>query len=118
MARRSRMSTAIGFSTLRQESPSLRPGTAIPKVAAAIAEQAQRLIHMSGTDFYYAPEIELAERLARLAPGSAPKRVFFTNSGAESIEAALKLVAVSHAAAAGDRLSRSVSRPHLRGDVA
>ncbi len=62
-----------------------------PQVAAAIAEQAQRLIHMSGTDFYYAPEIELAERLARLAPGSAPKRVFFTNSGAESIEAALKL---------------------------
>jgi 4-aminobutyrate aminotransferase len=62
-----------------------------PLVAAAIAEQAQRLIHMSGTDFYYAPEIELAERLARLAPGSAPKRVFFTNSGAESIEAALKL---------------------------
>jgi 4-aminobutyrate aminotransferase len=62
-----------------------------PRVAAAIAEQAERLIHMSGTDFYYAPEIELAERLARLAPGSAPKRVFFTNSGAESIEAALKL---------------------------
>ena len=39
-----------------------------PQVAAAIAEQAQRLIHMSGTDFYYAPEIELAERLARLRP--------------------------------------------------
>src|SRR5256885_6260518 len=36
-------------------------------------------------------EIELAERLAKLAPGSSPKRVFFTNSGAETIEAALKL---------------------------
>src|SRR5688572_6335370 len=33
-----------------------------PEVVAAIADQAQRLIHMSGTDFYYATEIELAER--------------------------------------------------------
>jgi 4-aminobutyrate aminotransferase len=62
-----------------------------PEVVAAIVDQASRLIHMSGTDFYYAPEIELAERLARLAPGAEPKRVFFTNSGAESVEAALKL---------------------------
>ena len=66
-------------------------GHAHPDVVAAIADQASRLIHMSGTDFYYAPEIELAERLAKLAPGDDPKRVFFCNSGAESIEAALKL---------------------------
>ncbi|MEX2559339.1 MAG: acetyl ornithine aminotransferase family protein [Pirellulales bacterium] len=66
-------------------------GHAHPEVVAAITDQASRLIHMSGTDFYYTPEIELAERLARLAPGDKPKRVFFTNSGAESIEAALKL---------------------------
>lgn len=66
-------------------------GHAHPDVVAAIADQASRLIHMSGTDFYYTPEIELAERLARLAPGSRPKRVFFTNSGAETIEAAIKL---------------------------
>ncbi len=66
-------------------------GHAHPAVAAAIAEQAQQLIHMSGTDFYYPPEIELAERLAKLAPGATPKRVFFTNSGTESIEAAIKL---------------------------
>lgn len=62
-----------------------------PEVVAAIADQAQRLIHMSGTDFYYGPEIELAERLAAIAPGSEPKRVFFTNSGTEAIEAAIKL---------------------------
>ena len=66
-------------------------GHAHPEVVAAIAEQAGQLIHMSGTDFYYPAEIELAERLARLAPGATPKRVFFANSGAESIEAALKL---------------------------
>ena len=66
-------------------------GHAHPEVVAAIADQASKLIHMSGTDFYYAPEIELAERLATLAPGDKPKRVFFTNSGAETVEAALKL---------------------------
>jgi 4-aminobutyrate aminotransferase len=67
-------------------------GHSHPDVVKAITEQASRFIHMSGTDFYYSPEIELAERLAKLAPGNAAKRVFFTNSGTETIEAALKLV--------------------------
>ncbi len=62
-----------------------------PQVVEAIRKQSARLIHMSGTDFYYTPQVRLAERLARLAPGDDPKRVFFTNSGAEAIEAALKL---------------------------
>jgi 4-aminobutyrate aminotransferase len=66
-------------------------GHSHPKVVAAIRRQANRLIHMSGTDFYYAPQVRLAERLAELAPGPGEKRVFFTNSGAEAIEAALKL---------------------------
>ncbi len=66
-------------------------GHSHPRVVAAICKQSQRLIHMSGTDFYYAPQVRLAERLAALAPGNEPKRVFFTNSGAEAIEAALKL---------------------------
>src|SRR5262249_46762743 len=62
-----------------------------PKVVAAIQDQASKLIHMSGTDFYYQPQIDLSQRLAGLAPGASPKRVFFTNSGAEALEAALKL---------------------------
>lgn len=62
-----------------------------PEVVKAIIDQASKLIHMSGTDFYYEPQIMLAEKLAALAPGSSPKKVFFTNSGTESIEAALKL---------------------------
>jgi 4-aminobutyrate aminotransferase len=62
-----------------------------PHVVAAIQDQASKLIHMSGTDFYYQPQIDLAQRLAELAPGDSPKRVFFTNSGAEALEAALKL---------------------------
>jgi 4-aminobutyrate aminotransferase len=62
-----------------------------PHVVAAIQDQAAKLIHMSGTDFYYEPQTNLAQRLAELAPGKSPKRVFFTNSGAEALEAALKL---------------------------
>jgi 4-aminobutyrate aminotransferase len=62
-----------------------------PHVVAAVTDQANKLLHMSGTDFYYEPQIALAQRLAETAPGPSPKRVFFTNSGAEAVEAALKL---------------------------
>jgi 4-aminobutyrate aminotransferase len=62
-----------------------------PEVVAAIRDQAGKLIHMSGTDFYYEPQIALAQKLAEVAPGPSKKRVFFTNSGAEALEAALKL---------------------------
>jgi 4-aminobutyrate aminotransferase len=62
-----------------------------PDVVHAIQDQAASLIHMSGTDFYYEPQIALAERLAAIAPGPEPKKVFFGNSGAEAVEAALKL---------------------------
>lgn len=62
-----------------------------PAVVEAIREQLNAFLHFAGTDFYYEVQAELAERLARLAPGDAPKKVFFTNSGTESVEAALKL---------------------------
>jgi 4-aminobutyrate aminotransferase len=66
-------------------------GHSHPKVVAAIKEQTDRFLHMSGTDFYYTSEIELAERLEnKILPGT-PARVFFTNSGAEAIEGAMKL---------------------------
>lgn len=62
-----------------------------PRIVQAIQQQAERLLHMSGTDFYYGPQAELAHKLAEIAPGRGSKRVFFTNSGAESVEAAFKL---------------------------
>jgi 4-aminobutyrate aminotransferase len=62
-----------------------------PRVVKAIQGQAQRLLHMSGTDFYYKPQIMLAEKLGCLAPGKRKKRVYFGNSGAEAVEAAFKL---------------------------
>src|SRR5256885_2444719 len=62
-----------------------------PKVVEAIQKQAAELIHMSGTDFYYESLPLLAEKLAKTIPGAEDKKVFFTNSGAEAIEGAIKL---------------------------
>ena len=62
-----------------------------PRVVEAIQKQAARLIHMSGTDFYYDELVTLAEKLAQIAPGDVPRRVSFCNSGAEAIEGAIKL---------------------------
>jgi len=62
-----------------------------PQVVAAIQKQAAELIHMSGTDFYYESMPQLAEKLIGTMPGAAPKKAFFTNSGAEAIEGAIKL---------------------------
>jgi 4-aminobutyrate aminotransferase len=66
-------------------------GVSHPDVVRAITEQAQKFIHMSGTDFYYEPQVRLAEQLAALAPIDGPVRSFFGNSGTEATEAAIKL---------------------------
>ena len=60
-------------------------------VVGAITAQAQQLIHFSFADFYYPSYIRLAERLAGLAPGRDRKQVYLCNSGAEAVEAAIKL---------------------------
>src|SRR5687767_3669386 len=66
-------------------------GVSHPEVVKAITEQAQKFIHMSGTDFYYEPQVRLAEELASLVPIGGDVRTFFGNSGTEATEAALKL---------------------------
>ncbi|MCC6573058.1 MAG: acetyl ornithine aminotransferase family protein [Planctomycetes bacterium] len=66
-------------------------GFAHPDVVAAIQDAAAQFAHMSGTDFYYAAEAELARVLAEHTYGGVERRVFFSNSGTESIECAIKL---------------------------
>ena len=66
-------------------------GVSHPEVVAAITAQAQQFIHMSGTDFYYEPQVRLAEELAAIAPIDGDVRTFFGNSGTEAMEAAIKL---------------------------
>jgi len=66
-------------------------GHSHPDVVKAITDQAQKFLHMSGTDFYYEPQVRLAEELASISPTEGGARSFFGNSGAEAIEACLKL---------------------------
>jgi 4-aminobutyrate aminotransferase len=66
-------------------------GHSHPDVVAAIAAQAGRFLHMSGTDFYYDVQVRLAEELAAVMPITGGVKSFFGNSGAEAIEASLKL---------------------------
>ena len=66
-------------------------GVSHPDVVAAIVDQAQKFIHMSGTDFYYEPQVRLAETLASIVPIEGDVRTFFANSGTETTEAAIKL---------------------------
>ena len=66
-------------------------GHSHPKVVAAIVDQAQKFLHMSGTDFYYEPQVRLGEDLAATAPFPGPVRTFYANSGTEANEAAIKM---------------------------
>jgi 4-aminobutyrate aminotransferase len=66
-------------------------GHSHPDVVKAITEQAQKFLHMSGTDFYYEPQVRLAEELASVSPTEGGARSFFGNSGTEAIEACVKL---------------------------
>jgi 4-aminobutyrate aminotransferase len=70
-------------------------GHSHPQVVAAIVEQAQKFLHMSGTDFYYEAQVRLAEVFDEIAPFDGPKRSFFGNSGTEAVEAAIKLARYS-----------------------
>ena len=77
-------------------------GHAHPRVVAAIAEQAGRIIHAQQNILYHKPGLELHERLPQRFPGAAeghvagaPIRLFLSNSGAEAVEAAVKLAKIA-----------------------
>ena len=62
-----------------------------PEVVQAIKDQAEQLIHMCGTDYYYRHMPQLAEKLDAIVPIKSPTRTHFANSGTEAVETALKL---------------------------
>jgi 4-aminobutyrate aminotransferase len=66
-------------------------GHSHPDILKTIEESSKKLIHYSGTDFYYPSEIKLADKLAEIAPGAKNRKIFFSNSGAEAVEASIKL---------------------------
>ncbi len=66
-------------------------GHSHPDVVAAIVEQAQALLHCASSDYYLPVYAEVAKELDRLAPIKGQTRAFLCNSGAEAVEAAMKL---------------------------
>ena len=65
-------------------------GHSHPKVVKAIQEQAEKFIHIS-SDYYHSVWVELGEKLNEIAPFEENAISFMTNSGTESVEAAIKL---------------------------
>jgi len=62
-----------------------------PEIVAAITKQANELIHLCGTDFFYRHMPQLGKKLNEICPIDGPTKTHFANSGAEAIETALKL---------------------------
>jgi 4-aminobutyrate aminotransferase len=65
-------------------------GHSHPKVVESIKRQAERFLHIS-SDYYHPVWIEFSERLAKTAPFQEPAKIFLGNSGAEAVEAGIKL---------------------------
>uniref|UniRef100_A0A7C4HBZ0 Acetyl ornithine aminotransferase family protein n=1 Tax=Staphylothermus marinus TaxID=2280 RepID=A0A7C4HBZ0_STAMA len=63
-----------------------------PEILNTAIDQLNKLAHCAGTDFYNPYQVMLAKKLVSITPGSFEKKVFFSNSGTEANEAALKLV--------------------------
>jgi 4-aminobutyrate aminotransferase len=69
----------------------LNVGHCHPRIVDVVKKQTEKLMHFAGTDFYYKIQVDLAEKLCEITPGNFAKKVFYTNSGAESVEAAIKI---------------------------
>ena len=89
-----------------------------PHVVEAIKDQAEKLIHMSGTDFYYQPQIDLSQRLAEGGPGHVGQAGLLHQQRRRGVGSGVEVGALAHGAFARRRIFRSLSRPHLRRHVA
>lgn len=69
----------------------LNAGIRNPDVQKAIEEQLKKIWHAAATDYYNEKQVKLAEKLDQIAPGNFEKKTFLSNSGTESVEAALKI---------------------------
>jgi 4-aminobutyrate aminotransferase/(S)-3-amino-2-methylpropionate transaminase len=61
-----------------------------PRVTAAVADQADRLLHGMGDVHPSAVKVELLEELVRRFPGGGPARAVLTSSGSDAVETAIK----------------------------
>ena len=88
-------------------------GHSHPEVVQAIKDQAEKFLHICLADFHYEVAIQLAEKLAEIAPFEEDAQVYFANSGAEAIEAAIKLARCHTAARSSSRFRGIIHRHTL-----
>ena len=69
-------------------------GHAHPRVVKAVQDQATKLLHGQQNIVYHEPGLRLYERLQHVLPGG-PWQAFLSNSGAEAVEAAVKLARIA-----------------------
>ena len=62
-----------------------------PVVVEAIKKQLDKIIFLNSLDYYSPSQVDYAEQICKLTPGNSEKRIFYTNSGSESVEAAIKI---------------------------
>lgn len=62
-----------------------------PYVTEKVKDQLERMWHFAGTDYYYKEQVDAAKAITEVTPGKFEKKVFFSNSGTESNEAAIKI---------------------------
>ena len=86
-------------------------GHSHPDVVKAIVEQAGRFLHMSGTDFYYEPQVRLGEELSSIMPMPGPHRSFFGNSGPRRTRRRSSSLGITRSVPTSSR-SRFVPRSH------
>ena len=89
-------------------------GHSHPDVVSAIVEQAQKFLHMSGTDFYYEPQVRLAEEIASHRADRRRRQVVLRQLGHRGQRSGDQAGALSHQAAVPDRVPRLVPRPLAR----
>ncbi len=78
-------------------------------LAQAGADQARELDYFSTWSYAHPPAIELAAKIAALAPGDLD-RVFFTTGGSEAVESALKLARAYHKATGNPNKTKVIAR--------
>ena len=96
--RSSRTWTATSSSTAPPASRSRPPATRIRTSCRPSRTRRSKFLHMSGTDFYYEPQVRLAEKLAAIAPMARARASFFGNSGTEADRGGAEAGAVLHGA--------------------
>ena len=79
------------------------------ELATAAAAQLSRLPFATTWGFAHPAAVELAERLAALAPAGLG-HVFFTSGGAESVESAWKIARLHHLATGGEQRTKAIAR--------